>query len=1103
MTEFKFDPDKKNFEFEPTSTTKEEYQRISKQAEHVRDDKMCKMSGLDFMDTMGFNAKPMSKLDAVMFALDFMPDNKAKKVVQTIDTYTKTGIKTFTNTDYSTLSKEAMKSLGRQTTENTIGGLGFLVKSYGRLMHDDQMTEKDFGNDPASTMLKSYWKGNQAVSDTIIKFGQSIENVSENIQTSDFLKADEKIFSGTFKENPNLAKVVDGAMSAATSLVGAYGVSKVTSPRFGLFVMSGIDAKELMEEPLERGEKLKAVALWGLGTVGTAAMEKLPFEKAFGKLTPKAGKKMMDAVRETSVRITDTMLAEGLTEGVQTVYQNILAKVGYDGARDIFNGAVEAVIFGALGGGMVAGVNYGIQNFTRKAEELGLSKEEQNAILQAVAQEAKNNPDAFNKALQKNMENTYNSFEKTIEEMKGTPEEQQLRQTKKELDEGYNRYFEELKQYMPEKQAKANAQLIRSSALFFSKLDGMSVKEWFDAKAPQIKWIGDIENQERTFERSVTPTKLTLDEKEINLFEALKNPELVKQYRKKDRRKSLLQFIRKRGGVKDVGGDLKAMDLHKKWGIVNNKNGESLDDMALAAWEHGYFVGEERPTINDLLEAIRDESFGNKRYAEEKELGIDDYVAQLAEEMDRLGIDYSNMSAREAEQAYNDAVAKYSNQNYVPEEQNTDEDIDALFDLSEPFFQIAEENARLDEQYPAYEGETITINGQEKTVYNSNGDRIGAYTNRIIYLNQNANESTLPHELAHFWSDMLRQSKSLKAKEILKQVDKWAEKEFERKYSIVKQGDVYVVTDKSGKTVYDLMGEGFKNEENAKAYAKEELFARGFEKYLKEGKAPSKTLKEAFENFFEWLKKIYVDMVNLDIKLSPTMRKVYGEILGGTDIDTFLSEDLDSFVEKRAEQTEESKEQETAPEEENKEQETTKKEEPKETKETRERGLAKTTSEKAKAKGIEDVEVPTYEKRSSIEMAKKADEFVKNNKQLAIDIVKGLKPEQDGIFRQDLYKSLEETAINEGDSDLLNELSRSMTVEEATELGQRIQALARGEIDPVKEMTELRDERMKKNKVTKKKIKEETDKATKQIKKEVEAAATPKEWEEFIKSLEC
>lgn len=39
-------------------------------------------------------------------------------------------------------------------------------------------------------------------------------------------------------------------------------------------------------------------------------------------------------------------------------------------------------------------------------------------------------------------------------------------------------------------------------------------------------------------------------------------------------------------------------------------------------------------------------------------------------------------------------------------------------------FNLANENARLDDIYPAYERETITINGQEKTVYNSNGDRI-------------------------------------------------------------------------------------------------------------------------------------------------------------------------------------------------------------------------------------------------------------------------------------------------------------------------------------------------------------------------------------------
>ena len=39
-------------------------------------------------------------------------------------------------------------------------------------------------------------------------------------------------------------------------------------------------------------------------------------------------------------------------------------------------------------------------------------------------------------------------------------------------------------------------------------------------------------------------------------------------------------------------------------------------------------------------------------------------------------------------------------------------------------FTLANENARLDDIYPSYEGETITINGKERTVYNSNGERI-------------------------------------------------------------------------------------------------------------------------------------------------------------------------------------------------------------------------------------------------------------------------------------------------------------------------------------------------------------------------------------------
>lgn len=46
----------------------------------------------------------------------------------------------------------------------------------------------------------------------------------------------------------------------------------------------------------------------------------------------------------------------------------------------------------------------------------------------------------------------------------------------------------------------------------------------------------------------------------------------------------------------------------------------------------------------------------------------------------------------------------------------------------EPIFQeqfdLADENARLDDIYPAYDGETIEVDGKERTVYNSNGERI-------------------------------------------------------------------------------------------------------------------------------------------------------------------------------------------------------------------------------------------------------------------------------------------------------------------------------------------------------------------------------------------
>ena len=66
---------------------------------------------------------------------------------------------------------------------------------------------------------------------------------------------------------------------------------------------------------------------------------------------------------------------------------------------------------------------------------------------------------------------------------------------------------------------------------------------------------------------------------------------------------------------------------------------------------------------------------------------------------------------------------------------------------------------------------------------------------------------------------------------MLKKVEEWENSELSRRYTVDFKEGFYVVKNKRGSVVYD---EGFKTEEAAKSYAKEEIFAQGFEAYLKE-----------------------------------------------------------------------------------------------------------------------------------------------------------------------------------------------------------------------------------------------------------------------------
>lgn len=172
----------------------------------------------------------------------------------------------------------------------------------------------------------------------------------------------------------------------------------------------------------------------------------------------------------------------------------------------------------------------------------------------------------------------------------------------------------------------------------------------------------------------------------------------------------------------------------------------------------------------------------------------------------------------------------------------------------------------------------------------------GAYSSQmnVIYLFENADASTFMHESSHFFKKQLKYfaGKSEKSAQLLKAVEDWENSEFDRQFVIDEKDGDFRVLDKNGIIIH----EGFKSADLARNYAKEELFARGFEQFLREGKAPSNYLKRVFDMFLNWLRRIYTTAKEMRVKINKDISAVYGDILGGEDLDYYLQAPIDEVV---------------------------------------------------------------------------------------------------------------------------------------------------------------------------------------------------------------
>lgn len=199
---------------------------------------------------------------------------------------------------------------------------------------------------------------------------------------------------------------------------------------------------------------------------------------------------------------------------------------------------------------------------------------------------------------------------------------------------------------------------------------------------------------------------------------------------------------------------------------------------------------------------------------------------------------------------------------------------------------------------PKVEGqrEEVTNKLQNQVNQYFQGEKyLGAYDRdtNAIEIFDGANQSTVIHEGAHMYLSMLEEYASLSPAEMAQYFEGDESKaaaslqKITADLNTVREWAAYTEDHLKEYEWSSLEKEFKKYEEDiengvegAEERFMQERFARGFEKYLMEGSAPTKELKGVFRRFKSWLKDIYSAAKNLgNVKLTPEIKDIYDHML--------------------------------------------------------------------------------------------------------------------------------------------------------------------------------------------------------------------------------
>lgn len=143
--------------------------------------------------------------------------------------------------------------------------------------------------------------------------------------------------------------------------------------------------------------------------------------------------------------------------------------------------------------------------------------------------------------------------------------------------------------------------------------------------------------------------------------------------------------------------------------------------------------------------------------------------------------------------------------------------------------------------------------------------------------------------------------------------------------------------------------------------------------------------------------------------------------------------------------------------------------------------------------------------RDMLEVAKAADDFVRTRRDEALDIINGIAPETEGLYASDLYTALERVALENNDVDLAMDLVNSKVAQDlAKQWGQRIAGFRNftgdGDFDVVSQLKSL-DNKFKKDYDEKGKQRVET--AANEYVEELNKADDSQDVDAFLETIKC